>query len=111
VFGPDPPVRVRQGLLNVTDLATDAVTRSVWVAERGAPLAGHGRLSRIALTGGTDFSLTGMEPYGLGIDASTGSCWVADIASDRLLEVAPSGTIVRRSPRLGVPYGVRVYRP
>ena len=111
VFGPDPPVRVRQGLLNVTDLATDAVTRSVWVAERGAPLAGHGRLSRIALTGGTDFSLTGLEPYGLGIDASTGSCWVADIASDRLLEVAPSGTILRRSPRLGVPYGVRVYRP
>lgn len=111
VFGPDPPVRVRQGLLNVTDLASDAGTRSVWVAERGTPLTGHGRLSRIALTGGTDFSLTGMEPYGLGIDAATGSCWVTDIASDRLLEVAPSGTIVRRSPRLGVPYGVRVYRP
>jgi hypothetical protein len=45
------------------------------------------------------------------IDAATGSCWVADIASDRLLEVTPSGSILRRSPRLGVPYGVRVYRP
>jgi hypothetical protein len=112
VFGsPDPPARVRQGLLNVTDLAIDADTRSVWVAERGAPLAGHGRLSRIAVTGETAASLTGMEPYGIAIDAATGSCWVTDIATDRLLEVAPSGTILRRSPRLGVPYGVRVYRP
>jgi len=110
-FGSPDPVRVRQGLLNVTDLANDPDTRTVWVAERGAPLAGHGRLSRIAVTGETSVSLTGMEPYGLAIDAATGSCWVTDIATDRLLEVAPSGTIVRRSPRLGVPYGVRVYRP
>ena len=112
VFGsPDPPVRVRQGLLNVTDLVIDPATRSVWVSERGAPLAGRGRLSRIAVTGETAVTLLGMEPYGLALDAATGSCWVTDIASGRLLEVAPSGVILRRSPRLGVPYGVRVYRP
>lgn len=112
VFGStDPPDRVREGLLNVTDLASDPGTRSVWVSERGTPLAGHGRLSRIMPGGITATTLTGIEPYGLGLDQSTGSCWVTDLASDRLLEVAPSGTILTRSPRLGVPYGVRVYRP
>ena len=113
VFGsPDPPARVRQGLLNVTDLQADPATRSVWVSERGTPLAGHGRLTRIGLAGGTTAAtVVGIEPYGLALDAATGSCWVTDIVSDRLLEVSPSGSIVRRSPRLGVPYGVRVYRP
>ncbi len=112
VFGsPDPPPRLRQGLLNVTDLVADPATRSVWVSERGAPLAGHGRLTRIGPAGETAATLAGIEPYGLALDAATGSCWVTDIASDRLLEVNSSGTIVRRSPRLGVPYGVRVYRP
>jgi hypothetical protein len=112
VFGsPDPPERVRQGLLNVTDLAIDPATRSLWICERGAPLAGQGRLTRIDATGETAVTLLGLEPYGVAIDAATGSCWVADIASDRLLEVTPSGSILRRSPRLGVPYGVRVYRP
>ena len=112
VFGsPDPPDRVREGLVNVTDLASDPATRSVWVSERGAPLAGHGRMSRIGIDGTTMTTLTGIEPYGLALDAVTGSCWVTDIASDRLLEVAPSGTILTRSPRLGVPYGVRVYHP
>lgn len=112
VFGSvDPPQRVRQGLLNVTDLAIDPATRSVWVSERGTPLAGHGRLSRIAVTGASEVTVTGIEPYGVTVDATAGSCWVTDIASGRLLEVSPNGTILRRSTRLGVPYGVRVYRP
>ena len=112
VFGSAaPPERVREGLLNVTDLAIDPDTRSVWVSERGAPLAGHGRLTRIAVTGESMVTVVGLEPYGIAIDAPTGSCWVTDIASDRLLEVSRAGTILRRSPTLGVPYGVRVYRP
>ena len=63
------------------------------------------------MTGETVLSVAGIEPYGLALDAATGSCWVTDLASDRLLEVARSGTILRRSPPLGVPYGVRVHRP
>jgi hypothetical protein len=108
---PDPPVRVREGLLNVTDLELDRVTRALWISERGAPLTGNGRLTRIARTGETLATLLRLEPFGLAMEPRSNNCWVTDLASDRLLEVTPNGTIARRSPPLGVPYGLRIHRP
>lgn len=104
-------VLVRSGLLNVTDLEVEPVTHTLWVCERGAPLAGNGRLTRLDAAGNPLATVTGLEPYALSIEAGTRGCWVTDIKSDRLLEVGPTGAILRRSPPLGVPYGVRVHRP
>lgn len=107
---PDPAL-IRSGLLNVTDIEVEPVTHSAWVCERGAPLAGSGRITRFGASGEVLAVVTGLEPYALSIEPGSASCWVTDIKSDRLLEVSPSGAILRRSPPLGVPYGVRVYRP
>jgi len=108
----DPvPLRLRTGLLNVTDIKVEGATRTAWVSERGAPLAGNGRLSRVARDGTVLATLVGIEPYALSVEPGSSEVWVTDIRSDRLIEVTPAGAIVRRSPRMGVPYGVRVYRP
>jgi DNA-binding beta-propeller fold protein YncE len=56
-------------------------------------------------------TLVGIEPYALSVEPGSSEVWVTDIRSDRLIEVSSTGAIVRRSPRMGVPYGVRVYRP
>lgn len=108
---PDPGGPVRTDLLNVVDLEVDPSTRSLWISERGAVNAGQGRLTRVNLQGQTQSTLTGIEPYGITVEPRSGDCWVADLASNALLEVSPAGVIVRRSHVLGVPYGVAVYRP
>lgn len=109
--GNPEPLRLRTGLVNVTAIRVEAVTRTAWISERGAPMMGSGRLTRMGSDGGVVATLTGIEPYELSVEPGERSVWVTDIKSDRLLEVSPSGSILRRSPALGVPYGVRVYRP
>jgi DNA-binding beta-propeller fold protein YncE len=111
VPGQPTPEHVRTGLLNVTDLEVEPIDRTLWVCERGAPLRGNGRLSRLGRDGQPLATLTGMEPYALAIEPGTRACWVTDVKSDRLLEISADGAVLRRSPPLGVPYGVRVYRP
>ena len=114
---PGPPQLVRAGLLNVTDIAVEPETHTAWVSERGAPLAGAGRLTHFGPAGeilATVINVPpngGIEPYALAIEPGTRDCWVTDIKSDRLIEFDSSGAVIRRSPALGVPYGVRVYRP
>ncbi len=103
--------RIRTGLLNVTDMEVETVTRTLWVCERGAPLTGNGRLTRLDPAGVPLTTVTGLEPYALTVEPGSITCWVTDIKSDRLIEVGANGAILRRSPRLGVPYGVRVDRP
>lgn len=105
------PLRLRTGLLNVTDIKVEGAARTAWVSERGAPLAGNGRLSRVSRDGAVLATLVGIEPYALSVEPGSSEVWVTDIRSDRLIEVSPAGAILRRSPRMGVPYGVRVYRP
>ncbi|MGE5180402.1 MAG: hypothetical protein ACM3PF_15055 [Bacteroidota bacterium] len=114
---PGPPQLVRAGLVDVTDIAVEPETHSAWVSERGAPLAGAGRLTRFGPAGEVLATVTsvppggGIEPYALSIEPGTRDCWVTDLKSDRLIEFDSSGAVIRRSPALGVPYGVRVYRP
>ncbi|HEX7078670.1 MAG TPA: hypothetical protein VF363_09620 [Candidatus Eisenbacteria bacterium] len=108
---PDPGAPLRTGLLNVVDLEVDPLTRSLWISEQGVVNAGQGRLTRVNLQGQTQSTLTGIEPYGITVEPRSGDCWVADLASNALLEVSPAGVIVRRSHVLGVPYRVAVYRP
>ena len=103
--------RVRTGLLNVTDLEVESVTGTLWVSERGAPLTGNGHLSRLGRAGEVLALVTGIEPYALAVEPGSSAVWVTDIKSDRLIEVSADGVILRRSPQLGVPYGVRVDRP
>jgi DNA-binding beta-propeller fold protein YncE len=108
----DPnPALVLQGLLNVTDLEVEPAGGTLWISERGAPLAGNGRLTRVGAAGNVLATVTGLEPYALAVEPGSAVCWVTDIRSDRLLLVSPEGVIVRRSPPLGVPYGVRVHVP
>lgn len=109
--GNPDPVLVRPGLLHVSDIEVEAQTRTAWVSERGAPLTGNGRLTRLGRDGAVIASLFGIEPYALAVEPGTRDVWVTDIRSDRLIEVSATGAILRRSPALGVPYGVRVYRP
>jgi hypothetical protein len=109
--GNPDPVLVRPGLLNVSDIEVEAVSRTAWVSERGAPLAGSGRLTRFGRDGAPIAVVSGIEPYALAVEPGSRDVWVTDIRSDRLIEVSSTGAILRRSPSLGVPYGVRVYRP
>ncbi len=103
--------RVRSGLLNVTDMEVETVTHTLWICERGAPLTGNGRLSRLGPAGEALTTVTGLEPYALAVEPGSIACWVTDIKSDRLIEVGANGATLRRSLPLGVPYGVRVYHP
>jgi hypothetical protein len=109
--GTAPVERIRSGLLNVTDMEVETVTRTLWVSERGAPLAGNGRLTRLGSAGEALTTVTGLEPYALAVEPGSIACWVTDIKSDRLIEVGEDGAVLRRSPPLGVPYGVRIDRP
>ena len=106
----DPDLILGQ-LLNVTDLEVEPVDRTLWVSERGAPLTGNGRVTRIGRAGEVFATVAGIEPYALAVEPGTRDCWVTDIKSDRLLLVSAGGAILRRSPPLGVPYGVRIHRP
>ncbi len=100
----------RTGLSNVADLAFDPVTRSLWISERGPPRLGVGRLTRSSEEGLIEVSLQGIEPFGISPDPQSGSCWVSELKSNRLIEVSPGGLILRWSGRVEVPYAVRLTR-
>jgi len=102
---------IRSSVLNAADLAVDPVSGDLWMSERGTPDLGAGRLSLITRAGVTLASITGLEPYGIDIDPGTGSCWVSDLRSNRVLEISRAGAILRSSPLLQTPYAVRVTTP
>jgi len=100
---------VRSGLLNLADIAFDRLTQRLWVSERGAPNHGAGRLTAISKDGVTYVQVLSIEPYGIGLEASTGNCWVSDLKSGRVFEIASTGVFLRWSPPIDVPYGIRVW--
>ncbi|MEK7347381.1 MAG: hypothetical protein AABZ94_00780 [Candidatus Eisenbacteria bacterium] len=101
----------RTGLDNVADVELEAVTRTLWVSERGRPRSAVGRVTRLAADGSTLSSRAGLEPYGLAVEAGSDHVWVSDLASNRVYELDANASIVRRSPPLGVPYGVIIHVP
>jgi streptogramin lyase len=103
--------RIRTGLSNVADLAVDPATGDLWISERGLPNRGAGRLSLITRSGAEVMSISGVEPYGIDVDATDGTCWFTELQSDRLLHVDRSGSVLRSSPTLQTPYAVRVSIP
>jgi hypothetical protein len=92
----------------IADLAFDAASRSLWISERGIPGAGNGRLTRLSEAGAVLAFLGGIEPFGIMADPVTGNCWSSELRTSRIVEVSPSGTILRGSARIDVPYAVRV---
>jgi hypothetical protein len=102
---------IRSSVLNAADLAVDPVSGDLWMSERGSPNLGAGRLSLITRAGITLASITGLEPYGIDVDPGSGSCWVTDLRSNRVLEINRTGAILRASPLLQTPYAVRVTIP
>jgi DNA-binding beta-propeller fold protein YncE len=95
-------------LANVADVEFDEARHSLWVSEEGPPTLGSGRLTRLDDQGEIVATLSGIEPFGIHLDKDTGNCWVADLRSKRVLEVAPSGAVVRRTTVIETPYMVRV---
>jgi hypothetical protein len=95
-------------LANVADVEFDEARHSLWVSEEGPPTFGSGRLTRLDDQGEIVATLSGIEPFGIHLDKETGNCWVADLRSKRVLEVAPSGALVRRTTVIETPYLVRV---
>jgi hypothetical protein len=78
------------------------------VSEEGPPDLGSGRLDRLDDQGEIQATRSGIEPFGIHVDKQTGNCWVADLRSKRVLEVAPDGFVVRRTTVMETPYMVRV---
>lgn len=95
-------------LANVADVEYDEARHSLWVSEEGPPDLGSGRLDRLDDQGEIQATRSGIEPFGIHVDKQTGNCWVADLKSQRVLEVAPDGLVVRRTTRIETPYMVRV---
>ncbi|HET9253070.1 MAG TPA: hypothetical protein VFP58_13235, partial [Candidatus Eisenbacteria bacterium] len=94
-------------LRNVADLAFDPVARQLWISERGVPRAGQGRLSRATDIGMILQSYAPLEPFGIDLDAG-GTCWVADLRSERVLAITVGGVIDLWSTPIEGPYQVRV---
>lgn len=101
-------VLVRSGLDNVVDLATDPATGDLWVSERGVPREGTGALLRLTREGAEQSRLGSLEPYGLEVDLKDGSCWMAELRSNRILRVARNGVLLQVSRTLPIPFEVRV---
>lgn len=101
---------VAMSLVNVADLAFDPASRQLWISERGAPRAGLGRLSRATDIGAILQSWAPLEPFGIDLDRE-GTCWIADLRSQRVLAIASTGDILVWSTRMEAPYQVRVGEP
>ena len=101
----------RISLDNVADVQVEPISRTLWLSERGRPRAGAGRISRLGLDGTTLATRTGLEPYGIAVEPGLDHVWVSDLLSNRVYELDASASIVRRSPPIGVPYGVIVHIP
>ena len=93
---------------NVADISYDPVLQSLWISERGTPLAGMGRLVRLDEAGHVQAEVMGIEPYGIATDSRDGTCWATDLKSGRVLQFASDGTLLRASVPLGTPYAVRI---
>jgi len=102
---------VRSALSNAADLAVDPATGDLWISERGPSNVGAGRLSLITRAGVTLCSVSSIEPYGIDVDPTDGSCWVSDLRSGRILDIGRTGVTLRASPLLQTPYAVRVSAP
>jgi streptogramin lyase len=102
---------VRSELSNLADLAVDAATGDLWISERGPSNTGAGHLSLITRAGVTLASVSSIEPYGIDVDPTDGSCWVSDLRSGRILNIGRTGVTLRASPLLQTPYAVRVTVP
>lgn len=108
IDGADSSVTALPGVWsNVADLEFEAGSRSLWISERGPPGAGLGRLSRASDVGAIQATLSGIEPFGITTEASTGHCWASELKSNRVIDVAPDGSIARWSAPVDVPYAVR----
>ena len=109
VDGADSSVTALPGVWsNIADLDFDPAFRSLWISERGPPGRGLGRLSRASDVGAIQSTVTGIEPFGITTDPQTGHCWASELKSNRVIEVAPSGSILRWSAGVSVPYAVRI---
>ena len=95
---------------NVADLAFDPVARQLWISERGEPRQGQGRLSRTTDIGLILQSYAPLEPFGIDLDEA-GTCWVADLRSQRVLAISAFGFIDFWSTPMDAPYQVRVGNP
>jgi sugar lactone lactonase YvrE len=102
---------VRSGLDNVVDLAVDPASGDLWVSERGAPRSGTGALARLTRAGEEQLRIGSLEPYGLDVDLKDGTCWVAELRSNKILRVARNGTLFQASRTLAIPFEVRVQSP
>jgi hypothetical protein len=103
--------RVQSGLRNVVDLAFSTTSRSLWISQRGTPGAGSGLLTRASDTGAVLTTVSGLEPFGLAIDPAGESCWVSDLRSKQLLQIAPDGAVLLRSHVMDTPYAEVVFDP
>ncbi len=109
IDGNDSTVTPLPGLWsNIADLDVDSGSRSLWISERGPPGLGLGRLSRASDLGVIQAGVTGIEPFGITTDPASGDCWASELKSNRVIEVTPSGSIVRWSASIDVPYAVRL---
>lgn len=104
-------VAKRTGLDNVADIEVEPLSRTAWITERGTPRKSTGRISRVDAAGTTVASRAGLEPYGIAVEPGSDRVWVTDLASNRVLELDASAALIRRSPPIGVPYGVIVHIP
>lgn len=104
-------VLVASNLDNVVDLATDPSDGDLWVSERGVPRAGAGAVRLLTRTGTQVMRVGSLEPYGLDVDPEDGSCWVADLKSNRILRLSGSGMLLQASRTISIPFEVRVALP
>jgi sugar lactone lactonase YvrE len=102
---------VRRDLDNVADLAVHAATGDLWISERGDPRAGAGALRLVSRSGAERLAIGDLEPYGIDVDRTDGSCWVADLKSERILRFGRDGALLQASVPLDVPYAVRAHLP
>lgn len=109
--GDTSTVPLRVNLNNVADVEVEPLTETLWMSERGEPRQGAGRVSRLAVNGATLASYVGIEPYGITVEPGRDAAWVTDLLSNRVLELDASATLIRRSPPIGVPYGILVHTP
>jgi hypothetical protein len=101
----------RSGLPNVVDLAFAAPTRWLWISCRGTPRAANGLLIRADDAGVAEMTLSGIEPFGLTVGTGGTSCWVSELRSNQLVQIARDGTALVRSVSMDTPYRQSVLDP
>jgi hypothetical protein len=85
------------------------LAHQLWIAARRSR-QGQGRLSRASTDGDLIQSWAPLEPFGIDLDEA-GTCWIADLRSQRVLAINLAGGIAFWSVRMEAPYQVRVGDP